>query len=572
MLEEQKKGYEMNSRCVSLAFVLAAVVLLLFSLFAPSNSIGVIGPLALSSFHEMFQDILCSGLESRACKAVYDTEDLPAFVMAFDDEGNSPVFGPLVESWVAWDAGLVPKRKKERPQPEKLERWQSQKTTGHQLRLLRATTSIAIGRIHRDRVLIEDYQRTTNVAARQVLVSQFRRALHAIVSEFFIVLQLIVDVMDSDLKNSLKLSNDLATDVLLQILATTKFSDTPETIEWRLRNFRPTSTDKKKVFSAFSLDFFRPVLDKVFPARGRFWITFRSSTGCHSLIRSCEDPEACRFVCNPRFLMFASDLERKKTSGRRLRFVGIGSNNEWGWEESTMRMFSPYTSQTLLPSLTTIDCTVKNWRLPEELLTGSLHFQTARACVGQVRDSNVIRMDDLKALVRQGEGAFSGTVASLSKQAAAEKQGVGRITQGAGVNELLDEVSLLKIDAESHEHSAVSVWAKLELRDLKRSLSGKFSAELSSNRTLITEIDFERDIPSFFTISMFQLELHEYRGVPMEPWLLQGVRLKQYLTSLGFIQVSQEPNFFHDCCFELVFVHYRYFIRSEVWHALEVAV
>ena len=85
-------------------------------------------------------------------------------------------------------------------------------------------------------------------------------------------------------------------------------------------------------------------------------------------------------------------------------------------------------------------------------------------------------------------------------------------------------------------------------------------------------IDYERDIPSFFTVSMFQLEIHE-RADATKQWFfdqpaLQGFRMQQYLATLGFIQISAERNAWGDCCFELVYAHYRFLVRSEVWSAL----
>jgi hypothetical protein len=44
--------------------------------------------------------------------------------------------------------------------------------------------------------------------------------------------------------------------------------------------------------------------------------------------------------------------------------------------------------------------------------------------------------------------------------------------------------------------------------------------------------------------------------------------MQQYLASLGFIQIAQERNAYGDCCYELVYAHYRYLIRSEVWNTL----
>ena len=531
----------------------------------------------------MFFDALCRGLGTTVCRAVYDPLALPALVLSFDDAGNSSLLGPLVEDWVAWDAGLIPKRKREKPNPATLRRWVTQNTTARQLLLLRSTTSLAIGRMHRDVALAKDFEASASLpVVRQVFLAQLRRALQAIVSEFFISLQLIIDVMNASSRARLHdhRKTGLEHDPLINILASLKVTDTPNDVEMRIRDYDrsrilpSTSEGRSSISTMYLLDYARPELDHVFPASGRFWITFRSATGCHSLIRSCEDPEACRFVCNPRYLLGKDlggsvDASEKRTN---LRFIGLGSNNEWGWEQSTLRMFASDTS-VAAASITTLDCTVKQWKFPQELIQRNIHFQTSRACVGQERSSNVIRLDDLKPLVLLGEGKRTAVslLTHLAPSSRAERHGgpVDAVQQATFSGH--DDVALLKIDVESHEHSAIPVWAKLELRDLRQSLHSLFTAELSQIGNPLTMIDFEKHVPSFFTVSMFQLELHEYRGTPMEPWLLQGTRLKQYLTSLGFIQVNQEPNFFHDCCFELLFVHYRFFIRSETWYNLEVS-
>jgi hypothetical protein len=41
------------------------------------------------------------------------------------------------------------------------------------------------------------------------------------------------------------------------------------------------------------------------------------------------------------------------------------------------------------------------------------------------------------------------------------------------------------------------------------------------------------------------------------------------LAGLGFVMFDQERNHMNDCCFEMTFAHYRYFVLSEAWTALQ---
>jgi hypothetical protein len=106
-----------------------------------------------------------------------------------------------------------------------------------------------------------------------------------------------------------------------------------------------------------------------------------------------------------------------------------------------------------------------------------------------------------------------------------------------------DEISLLKIDVEYGEYPAVEQW-------LHESLNGRRS-----------------------TVSQLQIEVHRLPfaattsevNITASSWWIASLRMQ--LLALGFLPVSQEKNSFGHCCFEFVFVHYRYFIRSESWMA-----
>ena len=521
---------------------------------------------------DVFSEILLQDLGPVVSKAVYDPSMLPAVVSSFKDDETS-VFGAVAEDFSLFNHDRPPVPK-------------SQATTPHRLLLLKLTTSIGIGRIHRDAALHAMYDAAKTQAERRLVVRHVRRAVRAMVNHFFIGLQMIIDVIIEGHAFKRVLHErqhwhdfDVDTDPLLLMMSTIKHTHKPsdleplqERIERRdfLKELVPAQRTSDRAFvRVHVLEYQRGHINRASPGTGKYWNYFRPTSGCSSLTRTCEEPEACRLVCNIDYLMSAGS---QKTYHR---FVGFGSNNDFGWEESTARLFADRSAGTTsvapfhgIRSMTTLDCTVQHWNIPGYMARHN-NFMTGRICIDQAAGhGDRIRIDALKQLVLDGESRAAGTKLEVKGKR------VDVPPRTADQAALFDDVAIFKVDVEGHEHSAISGWAKLELRDLKKTKGQALQSELdartsgSSADAPLTLIDFERDVPSFFTVSMFQLELHERVGGKsrwrFDSALLQGFRMQQYLASLGFIQISQERNAFGDCCYELVYAHYRYLVRSEL--------
>ena len=118
----------------------------------------------------------------------------------------------------------------------------------------------------------------------------------------------------------------------------------------------------------------------------------------------------------------------------------------------------------------------------------------------------------------------------------------------------LDDVSLLKIDIEKSEYSAIHHWIDSAARD--------WATHLARFGPLI---DFEKSQPSIFTVSHLQLEVHTQHSL-FEAWRLFDLLVDLQL--LGLVHTSRDRNDgCGDTCFEWNAAHYAFFMRSELWLA-----
>ena len=572
---------------------------------------------SLRSYVQAVSQMLLEDCGPVVSRAVYDIAAIPEVVLSFptDESGDASLLGPIAEVWRFYK-GVVPEMHEHNP---------LQRQTAHQLILLKRTTSLAIGRIHRDMSLASMYDKASPSTGQQrVVVKQVRRAVRAMVNHFFIGLQMIIDVIPekSALRHALAVREpwqayDCDTDPMLLLMSATHATSTVANVEHLLKRIArkddalddlKASTSRRTAQGAFVrshvLEYHRQHAGKIGPHTGKLWNYFRPTSGCSSLTRTCEEPEACRLVCNLNYLIGAGPGKVHH------RFIGFGSNNDFGWEETTGRFFqrlnhsqdaggqeSSSSFRHGIRSMTTLDCTVKEWRIPRFLKEQNNYF-TGRVCVDQVTTlrEGKMRIDGLKQLVLSGEqekrpveGSHARDNPAATEKSLLELQGMDATipTDPSFFHEYFDDVAVFKVDVEGHEHSLIPGWAKLEMLDLKKSLGSAFTTELLASRAKsaatryhgdddsaagITMIDFEHDVPSFFTVSMFQLEIHE-RADATKQWYfdqpaLQGFRMQQYLATLGFVQISAERNAWGDCCFEMVYAHYRFLIRSEVWNTL----
>ena len=137
----------------------------------------------------------------------------------------------------------------------------------------------------------------------------------------------------------------------------------------------------------------------------KYWVMVRPTLSCRGLVRMCNDPEGCRFLCNGAFLRHAPQAADLSVIGYRsflgrvnrnrlhdlhvaaappttvetaattkaafLTFVGFGSNNEYEWEEGILRTFREGKrgeNLNVVGSVTVFDCTLAEWRPPATLL------------------------------------------------------------------------------------------------------------------------------------------------------------------------------------------------------------
>lgn len=109
---------------------------------------------------------------------------------------------------------------------------------------------------------------------------------------------------------------------------------------------------------------------------GWFWSSLQAPVfQCHSIKRVGLHWDSGRFVCNPETFY-----------GKHNLVIGIGSNNQYDWEEE---LFEEFADTSLHISI--LDCTVSHFRLPETCKNCTTH----KMCIGTADTERSIRLSSL---------------------------------------------------------------------------------------------------------------------------------------------------------------------------------
>jgi hypothetical protein len=346
----------------------------------------------------------------------------------------------------------------------------------------------------------------------------------------------------------------------------------------------------------------------------KFWNMLRPTASCSSIVRSCESPEGCRFVCNGEYMLHAGGgagngaESLPRPSPYHHRIIGMGSNNEFDWELSLLTLFKRAAAQSngtshRLGWMTAMDCTVtiepgkRQWRVPQELREAPVGFAGASYCVSKgtagtnKRGQSVMSIGCVKGFQLSSEASWKdqciGPVPFV--RFAAHPDALALIQQRGVDSEFaaftmsprpslkspsapvagprwFDAVTILKIDVEGYEWNILPWWLREEFVSISIYAPPPVAAQGST-----VSINFAESVPQYYTVSMFSLEFHRISSdrVPTAHEALGTHWLMLQTYALGFLMVSQERNAFsHDCCFEQTYAHVRHFIRSEMWMIL----
>ena len=139
------------------------------------------------------------------------------------------------------------------------------------------------------------------------------------------------------------------------------------------------------------------------------------------------------------------------------------------------------------------------------------------------------------------------------------------------------------MDVESFEFVAVPRWLQVELGLIGKQLANtitttKTEKMMDSQKQNLREssplVDFSA-LPGMITVEQLQTEIHRRGHKNKKGSTFVGSLWLQWLLlnyhALGFVSVANEKNHVDNCCFEAVFVNYRYYITSETWYSATVA-
>lgn len=520
-------------------------------------------------------------------------------------------------------------------------------TPASMLRLLKRLVSVGIGRVHRDAELGKLYAHTSSSpAAFLVFRRSLIRVVESYVNYFFTILQLTVDASNAPVRDALskaqqKMCEPLGTDIMTLIMTAVRHDTPAATIATQLElsatdlsllapsamaRVRSSRGDAfragNRVLAMFPIEYDAESYGGQRPVNGKFWNMIRPTASCSSLVRLCEKPDGCRLLCNAEYLLHAGLQSSQATVEYHHRMAGFGSNNEYDWEMSLVKMFqrgakgraappalagtSAATPQAVavhsIGWFTVFDCTLgsgnRQWSPPAALTDAPIGFGYASKCLDAKASNTAYGFADVKRVlleseVAQKEGKQHEAItrrkvcpdtlaavvagADATTKPLAHRRWVAPERGGAPAVRLFDGLSILKVDVEGYEFNAIPEWARGELKNLGTT-SGAIDAlavgagrgEAAQQKNLL--IDFEAAIDAYFSVSLLSMEFHRSGHKYAYAANLRGAQRSHYtllnIYSLGFLMTGQEKNHQDNCCYELVWVHYRHFVRSEVWMAV----
>ena len=532
-------------------------------------------------------------------QAIYDPDIINAAVTSLRG-------GTDVQSVVAFDNHFVWDIFKLRLRPVSPEHFRS---PAEILILAKQLISIGLGRFHRDKQMSLMYQRAIATKSLTLFKRQVRRILTAYASYFHTVMQLAIDGMDTPaLKDALRqlLLKNPALDPLTIIMTKISYKtraedvvkmlqDVPSIAEKYMTSVKNGGSNKHQAAGAnigamFPLEYDLGHFDAQRPINGKFWNMIRPTASCSSLVRLCEVPDGCRLLCNAEYLMEAGKRS-SSTGGQKFfhRIAGFGSNNEYDWETSLHRMFQKSTAISSganheIGWITVFDCTLgsgkRMWAPPKELTESDIGFGHASKCCDALPSDKSVTLGLTKALLLKSEQERIGVsdksallpttgelVTRYHVSDAAMKQSAGgkRLSSADGVH-VFDDLTILKLDIEGYEFNVLPKWGRDELRCLGETAGSKFA--LGSDQI----IDFDTDCLEYFTVSLLSMEFHRSGHKGDYGARINGALRAHYTLlhaySLGYVMVGQERNHQDNCCYEVAWVHYRHFVRSEMWMLL----
>ena len=397
--------------------------------------------------------------------------------------------------------------------------------------------------------LLDDPRSTGGLLFQGAAVDALERFVDGLIAQVFQHLQLVFDTADEGLRRALQLySRRYGLDPLLHVLATIGADTTEEFVHEQLLMKRKPANYFQQIPGVF-------YDSQQLRTRSQGWSFFHPVLRCFTQVRECEDPDACRFVCNTEYILQYAESENA-ISGHYL--IGGGSDNNFLWELEWMRLFESPGSRNVIAGISTNDCTLQPrekvsiaaascnsradcklarvWFPPQKLTNASVPWMQSSMCLGSHPSGSVTTV--AQAYNSLVSATANKRLAEAPNQTLFNGHARKRWTHVSG-----DNVTILKIDVEFGEYRALGDWL---LEDLQAG--------------------------NLF-VSQLQIEVHRLptESTTLDPsivaanWWIDYLRLQ--LLALGFLPISNEKNSFGFCCFEFVFVHHRYFVRSEAWMA-----
>lgn len=444
-----------------------------------------------------------------------------------------------------------------------------------QLVYLKRSISLALGRMHRDVSMAQQF-----AATAEEDLPMFERAvrhfIHGQVRNTAMIAQVVIDfnAAKAHLNPLFQRRNELfeGHDPLWAFLAQVSSTATPEQITeiWNNLGKTPKASQSNPAVlhpaeQLYHLEYHRAHFDHQQPRNQKYMSILRPSASCFHVHRECEEPDGCRFYCNFPYLQSARD---PAVGGKPFhhRLLGFGSNNQYDYELMMWKYFGygTFAAHNKVYSMTSFDCTLKKWLPPQELISSPIGWGGASFCVGDqtgtFNNASFVAFQEMKQRILESEKPGEHPTVLRNKMAE---------NVAAPVNtDYFDEVSILKIDVEGSEFKVFDAWAQGEIASFNRNTELHATLDAKAAGNSFPMIDFRKVISEFFTVSMVLVEVHSWGGQFHgydHIGAFHMLHMMQQLNQMGFVMVAFEKNFFGDCCFELVYVHYRFFTRSEVW-------